>query len=329
MDNTVLQKLLHSHVLFWNDEDKWRKTFIQPSHVMGGYSTVTEKMPAKVMHDFLKFHANRIQQSMKFYIPSVDADNTLTKDELMKLGSDLKMFLPFRSTFVQQEAEAELQYEATNEINTQYVIQNVYLEDVGFQDDEDSQIFKGNISLYIKNTNEFYFDPNDYYFSYRENGDYTFWLPDGSPFKNYTDLRGDNNDQYNNATLNAMVNSLVSTHYTLALLLTYPQIVNKQDVLGITPANAKMVPFSKKFSSSEFLRKPKYEHKVLKLDLFGANDTGKKGSTGVGGSRAFHAVRKHIRQYSDGKITFVKAHFRGSKDVGLVTKDYEIVNRSK
>jgi len=328
MDNSVLQKLLHSHVLFWNDEDKWRKTFLQPSHVMGGYSTVTEKMPAKVMHDFLKFHANRIQQSMKFYIPYVDKDNNLSEDELIKLGSDLKMFLPFRSTFIQQETEAELQYEATGEIDTKYVIQNVYLEDVGFQDDEDSQIFKGNISLYIKNTNEFYFDPNDYYFSYRENGDYTFWLPDGSPFKNYTDLRGDSNDQYNNATLNAMVNSLVSTHYTLALLLTYPQIVHKQDVLGITPANASKVPFSRKFTMSEFLRKPKYEHKVLKLDLFGTNDTNSS-STGEGGSRAFHAVRKHIRQYSDGKITFVKAHFRGSKDVGLVTKDYEIVNRSK
>lgn len=330
MDNSVLQKLLHSHVLFWNDEDKWRKTFIQPSHVMGGYSTVTEKMPAKVMHDFLKFHANRIQQSMKFFIPHVDKDNNLSEDELIKLGSDLKMFLPFHSTFVQQESEAELQYQATGEIGTQKVIQNVYLEDAGFVDDEDSQIFKGNISLYIKDSNDFYFDPNDYYFSYRENGDYTFWLPDGSPFKNYTDLRSEyHNGQYNNETLNAMVNSLVATHYTLVLLLNYPQIVNKQDVLGITPANASKVPFSRKFTMSEFLRKPKYEHKVLKLDLFGTNDTSSKGGTGESGSRAFHAVRKHIRQYSDGKITFVKAHFRGSKDVGLVTKDYEIVNRSK
>lgn len=330
MDNSVLQKLLHSHVLFWNDEDKWRKTFIQPSHVMGGYSTVTEKMPAKVMHDFLKFHANRIQQSMKFFIPHVDKDNNLSEDELTKLGADLKMFLPFHSTFVQQESEAELQYQATGEIGTQKVIQNVYLEDAGFVDDEDSQIFKGNISLYIKDSNDFYFDPNDYYFSYRENGDYTFWLPDGSPFKNYTDLRSEyHNGQYNNETLNAMVNSLVATHYTLVLLLNYPQIVNKKDVLGITPANASKVPFSRKFTMSEFLRKPKYEHKVLKLDLFGTNDTSSKGGTGESGSRAFHAVRKHIRQYSDGKITFVKAHFRGSKDVGLVTKDYEIVNRSK
>ena len=97
--------------------------------------------------------------------------------------------------------------------------------------------------------------------------------------------------------------------------------------MGITPANATKAPFSRRFNNSEFLRKPKYEHKVLRLDLFGDTNSNGNISTGESGSRAFHAVRKHIRQYSDGKITFVKAHFRGSKDVGVVTKDYEIINR--
>jgi len=112
-------------------------------------------------------------------------------------------------------------------------------------------------------------------------------------------------------------------------MLNYPQITNNRDVQGITPANAVKLPFSRKYNNAELLRKPKYEHKVLKLDLFGDTNSNGNGSTGESGSRAFHAVRKHLRQYSDGKITFVKAHFRGSKDVGLVTKDYEIVNRSK
>ena len=80
---------------------------------------------------------------------------------------------------------------------------------------------------------------------------------------------------------------------------------------------------SYKFSTSEFIRKPKYEHKILKLDLFGSNGTSNTSNSNETGGRAFHAVRKHIRQYQDGKITFVKAHFRGSKDIGIVTKDYE------
>ena len=39
---------------------------------------------------------------------------------------------------------------------------------------------------------------------------------------------------------------------------------------------------------------------------------------------AFHSVRKHIRRLADGRNTFVKAHFRGAKSVGMVSKDYEI-----
>ena len=328
MDNTVLQKLLHSHVLFKNDDTKWRKTFMQPSHVMGGNGTATEGMPAEQMHSFLKFHAHRIQQAMKFYIPKSDTDNTLSADELTKLGTDMKMFLPFQSTFVQHEHMVEMKKESYHSGDFLNCISNVYLEDLGWTDDEESTMYKGNISIYMKDDGGFYFDPNDYYFSYRPDGGYTFWLPDGSPFKEYTDLRSEHNGgQYNSETLNSMVQAITQTHFYLILLLNYPQIVNKKDVLGITPANATKAPFSRRFNNSEFLRKPKYEHKVLRLDLFGDTNSNGNISTGESGSRAFHAVRKHIRQYSDGKITFVKAHFRGSKDVGVVTKDYEIINR--
>jgi len=332
MDNSVLQKLLHSHVLFYNDEDKWRKTYIQPQHVMGSDSFESRrKMPAKMMHDHLKSHANRIQQAMKFYLPYAGKDHNLSEDEIKKLTADIEMFLPFQSTFIQMEAEAELEYESTGKTSIQKVVQNAYIEDLGWNDDHGQPMYKGNISLYLRDTNKFYFDPNDYHFSYREDGDgYTFWVDEETPFAKYTDTNAEHDGgMYNNPTLNAMVNSLISTHFSLILMLTYPQIVNKQDVLGITPANASKVPFARRYSASELMNKPKYEHKVLKLDLYGANDSKNNDSTGESGSRAFHAVRKHIRQYSDGKITFVKAHFRGNKDVGLVTKDYEIVNRSK
>jgi hypothetical protein len=41
---------------------------------------------------------------------------------------------------------------------------------------------------------------------------------------------------------------------------------------------------------------------------------------------ALHSVRKHIRRYKTGKTTFVKAHFRGSKEIGILTKDYEVIS---
>lgn len=329
MDNTVLQKLLHSHVLYKNDQEKWKNTYIQPDHIRQG-GTATEQLPAYIMHEYLKNHARRIQQSMKFFIPDMEGENKLKPDEMEKLASDMKMYLPFASTFVQQELTVSYKEDDAENLHSRKTVANVYFEDLGWTDDEESNMYKGNISLYMKDSGGFYFDPNDYYFSYRGDGSYTFWLPDGSPFKEYTDLRSEiTNGMYNNETLNAMVNSLISVHYHLVLMLNYPQITNNRDVQGITPANAVKLPFSRKYNNAELLRKPKYEHKVLKLDLFGDTNSNGNGITGESGSRAFHAVRKHLRQYSDGKITFVKAHFRGSKDVGLVTKDYEIVNRSK
>lgn len=357
MDNSVLQKLLHGHVLMQNNHNKFCQMFMPPTHIntTDGNKPVTS-IPKPLMKTYLEFHAKRIQQSMKFYLPEGTAENTLTGNEFKKLSQDLKMFLPFRSTFIQQECEIGItesedterlwNYMNTTEdkdytkedlknieetLDGEHAVANVYLEDCGFSDDEEQPMFKGNLSIWFKNDKVFFFDPNDYYFSYR-NDDlaYTFWLPEQSAFYPYTDTRSDvDGGLYNSPSLNTFVSTIINIHTQLVLMLSYPQIAHKQDVLGITPANATRVPFSTRFTASEFLRKPKYEHKVLKLDLFGVGDTNGNSGTGESGSRAFHAVRKHIRQYSDGKISFVKAHFRGSKDVGLVTKDYEIVNRSK
>ena len=367
MDNTVLQKLLHAHVLLKKNPRKFQDNFVPPDHIAVDVSDDPNKyepslnwdnqrnrVPPKLLSDWLESHARRVQQSMKFYIPESSHENKLTGEEYLKLTDEMKMFLPFKSTFVQHEVdigitESKEAHKAWNKIALDGIgtkvdlkkieekmiagetcIANVYLEDVGYEDDEEQPMFKGNVSIYFRDDNTFFIDPNDYYFSYRGGMGYTFWLPEQSPFYQYTDTGSDvDGGMYNNPTLNSMVSTIINVHSQLVLMLSYPQIVNRQSILGVTPKNAGLIPFSKKYTNSEFLRKPKYEHKVLKLDLFGDTNSNGNGSTGESGSRAFHAVRKHIRQYSDGKITFVKAHFRGSKDVGLVTKDYEIVNRSK
>ena len=78
-----------------------------------------------------------------------------------------------------------------------------------------------------------------------------------------------------------------------------------------------------KHTTSELRRQPKFTHKVLRLDLYG-NDSFTGGVIEEGKGVAFHSVRKHLRRLANGKLTWVKAHFRGSKSHGTVYKDYDI-----
>jgi len=338
MNNLVLQKLLHSPMLYKTNLSKFSRTFIPSGHI-GNENTEKEIHP-NILSGFLDFHSKRIQQSMKFHIPLAEGDNKLTEEEVVKLQNDITYFLPYKSTFIQSEASVDLSEEEKQQIISLYpdsdihkskldaknvtATYNVYLEDTESVDDTGSLIYRGCVFIYFSDSNEFYYDPNDYFYSFREDGSYTFWLPEEGSFYPYTDTTAPyDNGPYSNPSLNSMVALIISAHTKLCLMLTYPQITNTSSVKGIKIENANRVPLSYKFSTSEFIRKPKYEHKILKLDLFGSNGTSNTTNSNETGGRAFHAVRKHIRQYQDGKITFVKAHFRGSKDIGIVTKDYE------
>ena len=46
---------------------------------------------------------------------------------------------------------------------------------------------------------------------------------------------------------------------------------------------------------------------------------------GKGDSRAKHFVRGHIRHYQSGKSTYVRPHYRGSEEFGIVHHDYKLV----
>jgi hypothetical protein len=63
---------------------------------------------------------------------------------------------------------------------------------------------------------------------------------------------------------------------------------------------------------------------VLKLNMYDNAGGGSKGGNTRSAGTAFHSVRKHLRRLPNGKHTFVKAHFRGSKEVGVVSKEYKI-----
>jgi len=336
MNNTLLQKLLHAGVLHRTNPEKFLQTFKPAPHIIKPVD------PAK-FDTYLDKTSKQVQQSMKFYLPIASEENQLSQSELAKLTEDLEMYLPFKSTFVQ--VESNINFTNTNELYRNYdgtvdlptwekqhnievneqhrALSHVLLLDTGNDDEEGSRLFAGTIWLYDTHSNIFVIDPNVWIYSFRKNGDYTFWLPESSSFYDATDLKTiSNNETYSNVTLNSVVGTIVHTHTQLCLYLSYPQIVDTKHVKGIKNIQT---PLSRKFSHAEFLRKPKYEHKVLKLNLF--DNVSSEENLGVSnseGGKAFHAVRKHIRKCNSGKITFVKAHFRGDKSKGIITKDYDI-----
>ena len=105
----------------------------------------------------------------------------------------------------------------------------------------------------------------------------------------------------------------------LQVLLSYPSLANTNSISGRKP-----IPYNKlgKFKASSMYSLPKWEHKVLEVDMYS------NGSSGVGNGLArgkrFHAVRKHLRRLASGKSVFVKPHFRGDKGLGVIDKDYLI-----
>ena len=58
MDNSVLQKLLHGHVLLKNDHNKFLKMFVPSSHIKTTDDGFSTNIPKSLMAKYLEFHAN-------------------------------------------------------------------------------------------------------------------------------------------------------------------------------------------------------------------------------------------------------------------------------
>ena len=117
--------------------------------------------------------------------------------------------------------------------------------------------------------------------------------------------------------------SVMLWYLRFLVMLNHPEITVADEVLGRPNNIFGHVPV-KNMKRSTLIKKPKYQHKTLVLDMFGDKSGGESCSSGRSKGTAFHSVRKHLRQYKNGKKVFVKAHFRGSKEMGVVTKDYEL-----
>ena len=73
-------------------------------------------------------------------------------------------------------------------------------------------------------------------------------------------------------------------------------------------------------------------HIVLEIDLpkkNGVTITPDEFLEEVQGMRRLHDVRGHFRKLHDGRRVWVKSHKRGNKELGTITKDYVLTNKSK
>ena len=135
-------------------------------------------------------------------------------------------------------------------------------------------------------------------------------------------LDGNAEGSYTDRSLNAWVSCLSAAVMNLCTRLQFPQITDTTHIKGVKPSVQPINMGSAKYG--DLLNSPTWEHKILKINMFKGISTANGNGTG-GSPKAFHSVRKHLRRLPTGKITFVKAHWRGSKSIGIVSKDYEIV----
>ena len=329
MKKIILEKLLHSYKgLDPNAETpttdyidgqlcksyKKANHFFAENNRLPSHITSANQDPF-VLHSFYKGLSKHIQESAKFY---VDLNGeTLTKEEAEKIASEVIYVLPYQSTFVQFD---------TGDV----IINMMVMEDTDTDVHElDGTITKGMYRVMMfpfnKLDNCFVYDPNIYTFKFHDDGSYTFWLDEDSttnPFASIIDVSADATGMYTNKSLNAWAQAASELLITFFTMLHYPQITNTKSVKGVKPQHLQS---RSRYKASELRGKPTWEHKTLVLDLYGNEGGSNTTSNGQRSSgTAFHSVRKHLRRLPDGKHIFVKAHFRGSKDVGVVQKDYQI-----
>ena len=73
---------------------------------------------------------------------------------------------------------------------------------------------------------------------------------------------------------------------------------------------------------SKFER-PMFEHFVMEMEV-DEPDPEQTGRTCVQPRKRQHQVRGHRRVYKSGKTVWVKPHWRGDKNLGVIKKDYEM-----
>jgi len=294
------------------------------------FSDKIEPIPERTRQNYYKSMSREIQGAAKFYIDQRDQEDTLRPDEVAKIITDMPIYAPYKTCFIQ--------------IETIEAVMNVLVHAPEEEKtaDTDEQIYYITMIPYVKDEQMFTHDYTHYGYAFHEGdawieklgkkgravtaADYTYWI--NSAFEEYIITDPDENGKYTNDSLEEWTSIASSVFVTLSILLNYPEITITKDVKGranTTDGHMKL----RKFTHSTLASRPSYEHKTLKLDMYGNNDASGNCGNNRSNGTAFHSVRKHIRKLPNGKTTFVKAHFRGSKDVGIVDKDYNVITTKR
>ena len=286
------------------------------------------RFPDQAVKGALLDNAREISQAAKFYM-DISGPDQLEEEEALKIIPELKIYLPYKKVFLQVE--------------TPQVVHNLMITDhtESLENlDTGKEIVGGFLSVvnhcYIKNGHKgpyFMFDPNTYNIIFHEDKSWVWEIngqginnQDGKPiapkpiWHDMIDTRKDEKGVYINQGLEDHVAYIHSCFVQFMILLQYPMICDTHEVKGRSNV---FLDKKIKHTTSELRRQPKFTHKVLRLDLYG-NDSFTGGVIEEGKGVAFHSVRKHLRRLANGKLTWVKAHFRGSKNHGTVYKDYDI-----
>jgi len=327
LNNELIQKIIHAPSLWDKDYPKFEKTFHIPSGMINNkkfdeevgdiaHSTTVHNKYKKELLDI----SVGVQQSAKFKFNN-DVTESITKKDFGTVLSSVDTYLPFEKIYLEVRND-----NAT--LTTAYLI-----EDITNTADFDLKVPKKNFlgrTKYVpfKPTDDTIFVRVSSYFVSDKTPDYIAIVPtplilpvsNTTNFNSYSAIEDYVFGKYllgNTKNLSDIANFIVSHIRWLQVLLSYPSLATSNVVTG-----RKSIAYNKlgKFKASSMYALPKWEHKVLEVDMYSSGSSGV--GNGQGNGKRFHAVRKHLRRLASGKSVFVKPHFRGDKSLGVIDKDY-------
>jgi len=340
----IKEKLLSAHWLVVNDPSKFQKEFIPPPYLEDHNKNLDGSskfyLDSKEGLSILKKMSKEIQESNKFYLDFNNSNvaENLTQKEMQTVAQDIKIFLPYEKTFIQfedvnlvhnlylQEVTGTIPFRSLKEsrykifqklglpTRSQKKNTSIYalFHSIHFKDNYPNKVFANKTildpSVYVINP------VGEYWQEKGKNTDFGWGV-----LKEFEKFHGGGyRIGADDSFFDDMEHNTLRVWFLLNLLLSYPALSSNKTVKGKTGVH---MNGTHGYKSSHLLRRPTWEHKVLKLDLYGS---GSGGHNGNGSPKAFHSVRGHLRRLATGKVSFIKPHFRGSKQVGTVEKEYAL-----
>ena len=339
MDKKALERVIHLA-----DFDKRHLYLSAPDHCMSKEDPESQKVI--ISEDFFQAASKVAQRSPKFFFaPSHD----ITESEADAIFKVSDVALPYQeivlqtknsvdrmwpNTTIPQEIGSILTYTLLcRETDTVWDHPNYEVGDMRKWEPKCAQTFEVVMFVELEHENQIHVIADTIVYEFQfltcntANPDYTIknndygtwrWRIGGSEVDIYDDVT--ESGDYTNESLNLWANMIGSTLSHLSIALAYPAITRTTKVAGCKPM---IKPLMKNFKASSFLKRPVWEHTTLEIDHY--NDTSvETDARNIRVPKRMHGVRKHLRKLRSGKLTWVKAHTRGNKRLGAITKDYNM-----